>query len=186
MPVVSPSLPPPLPRGDPLTLTTPESGELTPEQTSALETARALIAAGVPVFVAFPDPGSDTGYRLPQAWQRAEPDPAWVDAWRPGMALCAVMGRGLDLIDLDPRNGGDFEALRTSGLLPTVLGQARTPSGGVHLFVASLGAGSHDNVLPGVDVKGGLPDGTSRGFAFIAPTVRVSKVDGQPGTYGWV
>lgn len=156
---------------------------LTAEQTEALEIARALVAAGIPVFTATPDPSSTTGYRLPPRWQQTRPDPAVVDAWQPGMALAVVMGQGLDLIDVDPRSGGDPAAL--NGSTPASYGAALTPSGGVHSFIRSLGVRSRDNVLPGIDVKAGDASGTGRGFAFIAPTVRVSKVTGEPTAYRW-
>lgn len=156
---------------------------ITDQERADLEVARALAAAGVPLFLAQPDPESKTGFRPPKHWERTEPDPTVVDRWRPGLALCAVMGCGLDLIDLDPRNGGNVNAL--DGALPDVWGRAATPSGGQHYFIRSLGAGSRDNVYPGIDVKGGTPDGTGRGFAFIAPTVRASAVTGERVAYQW-
>jgi P4 family phage/plasmid primase-like protien len=157
--------------------------ELTDEQRADLNVARELAAAGVPLFIAQPDANAKTGYRPPPRWEQTRADPAVVDAWRPGLALCAVMGHVLDLIDIDPRNGGDPAALRV--LLPRVYASAATPSGGRHLFVAALGCGSRDNVFPGIDVKSGAPDGTGRGFAFIAPTVRASVVTGELSPYRW-
>lgn len=156
---------------------------MTPEQTEALEAARALAAAGIPIFLGQPDPSSTTGYSLPSGWQHTTPDPAVVDAWQPGMALCLVTGHGLDLLDVDPHNGGDPAAL--NGSTPTSYGAALTPSGGVHSFVRSMGVRSRDSVLPGIDVKAGDTDGKGRGFAFIAPTVRVSKTTGVPTAYRW-
>ncbi|BEL07846.1 hypothetical protein Q0Z83_060370 [Actinoplanes sichuanensis] len=157
---------------------------MTPEEiAAALDVARRLATAGVPIFIAYPDATAKTGYRPPSRWEQTVPDPAVVDQWRPGLALCAVMGCGIDLIDFDPRNGGDPTAL--NGMTPQFLALAATPSGGAHGFIASLGVGSRDNVLPGVDVKGGAADGSSRGFAFIAPTVRVSAVTGEPIPYRW-
>ena len=150
----------------------------------ALETARSLAAAGVPVFVAYPHPDKPGDYLPRGRWQQTSPNPAYVDAWRPGLALCAVMGQGIDLVDIDPRNGGDTATL--AGLTPEVLGAAISPSGGYHLFVRSMGVRSRDGVLPGIDVKAGDPDGDGRGFAFIAPTVRISKTTGEPATYKWV
>ncbi len=73
----------------------------------------------------------------------------------------------------------------TEGVWPAVRGAASTPSGGTHEFVTSLSVGSRDGVLPGLDVKGGLPDDSSRGFAFIAPTVKRSKVTGEVAPYTW-
>jgi P4 family phage/plasmid primase-like protien len=156
---------------------------LTEQQQHALAVARSLAAAGIPVFVAAPDPTNNAGFALPNAWQQTTPDPTAVDHWRPGMALCALMGCGLDLIDVDTRNGGDIAALGNE--LPVVLASATTPSGGTHHFIRSLGVGSRDGILPGIDLKGGRPDGHGRGFAFIAPTVRPSKTTGELAGYRW-
>src|SRR4051794_15733087 len=114
------------------------------QTTAALEVARGLARAGVPVFVAPADNTAPVGFRLPRGWQNLNPDPAAVDQWRPGMALCAVMGRGIDIVDLDPRSGGDVNDLGVA--MPTRYGLAATPSGGVHLFVAQLGVGSRDKI----------------------------------------
>lgn len=162
-----------------MTVSTP----LTPQQLADLEVARSLAAAGVPIFLALPDQDSKAGFSLPRGWEQTTPDPSVVDRWRPGMALCAVMGCGLDLLDVDPRNGGGLAAIDVP--VPNSYGVALTPSGGVHSFVASMGVGSRDAVFDGVDVKGGMPDGSSRGFAFLAPTVRPSKVTGEPAAYRW-
>jgi hypothetical protein len=155
--------------------------DLSDYQNTSLRYALVLVRAGVPVFLARPDARRPTGYAEPAGWQRATPRESVVYAWRPGMALCAVMGHALDLIDLDPRSGGE---LPTLGSISTVA-TADTPSDGRHLFVAPLGLASRDGVWPGVDYKGGAPDGSGRGYAFIAPTLRVSKVDGTPRPYYW-
>lgn len=154
------------------------------EISAALGIARQLVYAGVPVFVAAPDPSKPTGFALPTGWQQTRPDPGVIDLWRPGYALGAVMGCGLDLLDLDARSGADLSTLGCP--LPTSYGVATTPSGGVHSFIRSLWIRERDNVAPGIDVKSGLPDGKGRGFAFIAPTVRASKVTGQPTAYRWI
>lgn len=161
-----------------------ETVTTTPDVAGALEVARQLARAGVPVFTARPNPAKPVGFDLPEGWQQTAPDPAAVDAWRPGMALCAVMGRGIDLVDVDPRNGGDLATLEVPGLTHYAL--AATPSGGLHLFVAPLGERSLDKVAPGIDVKAGAPDGEGRGFAFLAPTVKPSKVTGELAAYRWV
>jgi P4 family phage/plasmid primase-like protien len=157
---------------------------VTPDIAAALGVARQLATAGIPLFLAQPDSTNKTGYGLPPRWQQTVADPAVVDLWRPGLALCALMGCGLDLVDIDPRNGGDPAAL--NGMMPNAYAIAATPSGGMHVFVASLGTGSRDNIMPGIDVKGGLPSGAGRGLAFIAPTVRASVVTGEPTMYQWV
>ena len=150
---------------------------------AALEIARSLARAGIPVFAAPPD-DSPVGFRLPYKWQQIEPDPARVDAWQPGWALCAVMGRGLDLVDLDLYAGADMPKL--DGLMPHAYAGASTASGGLHLFVASMGVRSKNALFKGIDIKAGDEKGRGRGFAFIAPTVKTSKATGQPGTYYWV
>jgi len=161
---------------------------MTPEEKSGLEWARWLAANGIPIFLARPAHDGDAenfrkiGFVLPAEWNRTRPDPAVLDRWQPGMAVAAVMGCGLDLLDVDPRSGG---ALPAGFPVPRVHLGALTPGGGAHAFVTSMGVGSRDGVFPGVDVKGGLPDGTSRGFAFIAPTVKPSH-GSEPRPYRWV
>lgn len=159
-----------------------QAPQLTDTQRAALDAARTLARAGVPLFLARPDETSTIGFSLPSGWQHTTADPAVVDAWSPGMALCAVMGVAVDLLDVDPRNGGDVGRLAQ---VPRSYAVATTPSGGLHSFIAPLGVGSRDGVLPGVDVKGGRPDGSSRGFAFLAPTVKASKETGEPVAYAW-
>lgn len=163
----------------------------------ALAHARHLAEHGVPLFLAKPamengewNPTgghNGCGYWLPKGWQDAEPDPRVVDRWKPGMALCAVMGHAVDGFDVDPGKGGadSAEALELLGQRPRSYGQASTPSGGTHDLIAPLRVGSHDGIRPGVDLKGGRPDGTGRGFLFIAPTVKLSKATGELAAYRW-
>jgi hypothetical protein len=168
---------------------------VTPDEQDGLAVACKLAAAGVPIFLARPvmsgwqwNPAGGTngcGYWLPKAWQQTEANGAWISHWRPGYALGAVMGHRLDLLDIDPRNGGDLSRVELAEQWPKVYGSAATPSGGRHDFIAPLGAGSRDGLRDGLDIKGGLPDGTSRGFAFIAPTVKLSKTTGELSAYRW-
>lgn len=180
---------------------------LTPEEREAIRISRELIAGGIPVFAAAPaldaagnwDPNGGTGgcgYHLPSNWQKTVPTDKWLNpnapgfenkAWRPGWALGAVMGHGLDLLDVDPRNGGDRtrDGLLQAGMWPRVYGAATTPSGGTHEFIATLNVRSLDGVRPGLDVKAGNEDGLGRGFAWIAPTVKASKVTGELIAYRW-
>src|ERR1019366_2713367 len=38
------------------------------------------------------------------------------------------------------------------------------------------------SIMPGIDLKGGFPDGSSRGFVFLPPTIRpVKGLDGEGG-----
>lgn len=167
------------------------------EQVQALDVARYLAESGVPIFLARPalvggqwqptGGTGGTGYWLPGGWQQTQPDPAALDVWRPGMAVCAVMGHVVDGADVDPRHGGQetFSGLQGAGMWPQSYGRQETPSGGFHELVARLDVASRDNVRPGLDVKAGLDDGTGRGFLFLAPTVKRSKSTGQVGAYRW-
>jgi P4 family phage/plasmid primase-like protien len=172
---------------------------LTPDQAYALDIAKQLTLCGIPVFVAPADPSKPTGFRLPTKWQETPPDITIVERWQPGDALCAVMGHGLDLIDIDPRGAGpnpiDALVAALGGQFPTTYGTAATPSGGAHAFIRSIGIGSRDAVLPGVDIKagvlglttsGGARKWSGSGFAFIAPTVKASKVTGELVPYRWI
>jgi hypothetical protein len=152
----------------------------------ALDIARSLIEAGIPVFVAGPD-DSPLGFKLPTGWQTSRPTLDVLNRWKPGKALCALGGVGADFLDVDPRNGGkDGQAdLVASGAWPATFGRQRTPSGGTHDVIVPLGVGK-GKPAKGVDLQGGCADGTGRGFAFIAPTVRISKVTGEPTPYVWL
>lgn len=166
------------------------------EQNTALKIARQLAKSGVPIFVAKPamhdgkwDPiggHKNSGYWLPRGWNTLDSvhgQLARLRAYRPGDALCAVMGWALDVIDIDPRNGGTESAQKLPQV--EVFGVASTPNGGEHRFIRSMNVASRDNVLPGVDVKAGTSAGKGRGFAWIAPTVRLNKVTGEPVAYVW-
>jgi hypothetical protein len=198
--------PPPEIDEDPTTINiiAPDQGpndaiDSTSAEATALSVARDLINAGIPVFVAKPALDKDgnwnpkgghngCGYWLPKEWQKTEPDLHKLDDYRPGKALGMVCGHKVDGLDFDPRNGGDESrtALDVEGTMPRVYGRAATPSGGTHELVAPLGVHSLDNkVLPGLDVKSGAADGKGRGFLFIAPTKKRSKVDGTIGQYRW-
>jgi hypothetical protein len=150
-------------------------------QRFALETARHLASNGAPIFLARPD-DSPLGFRLPKDWQHTRPDPTVADRWSPGDALCMVTGVLVDVIDVDPRNGGDLTVL--DGFLPHTYGTAATPSGGTHLLIACLGV-AKGKPFKGVDLQAGTPEGEGRGFVFIAPTVRPSRVTGEIRPYTW-
>lgn len=154
------------------------------EVTDALATARYLIESGMPGFVAPPaadgNGSGGTGFLLPGDWQHTVADPAVVDRWRPGWALCLVTGVVADVVDVDPRNGGTLDGLA----LPRSYGRASTPSGGTHDLIAPLGVRSRNGVLPGVDLKAGV-DGAGHGFVFAAPTAKRDKRTGELGVYRW-
>lgn len=167
-------------------ITTPE------EITHALDVARRLIRAGVPVFAAEPDPNNPGSYRLPKHWEKTVPSEVWLDEkWKEGWGLAAVGGHAADFLDSDPRNGGDHsvERLREEGDFPLTFGRQATPSGGDHWVVAPTGERKSTGFMPGLDLQSGAEDGQGRGFVWIAPTVRRSKDPadmGQLRAYRWV
>jgi AAA domain/Bifunctional DNA primase/polymerase, N-terminal len=156
---------------------------------NALIAAHALTEMGVPVFRGrlLPDGNPDPKDARWRGWQNAKPSHRTVDLWKPGEALCAVTGHAFDVLDYDPRNGGQLSFKRLSNELgddgPEIYWTVYTPSGGQHLYIAPLSIGKHTGFLPGLDLQGGKGDGTSRGFVFIPPTVRPSKVTGERSPY---
>jgi hypothetical protein len=158
----------------------------------ALEIAKLMAIVGIPIFTALPDSqgitesGRLTGFTLPKFWQQMRPNKHHVSHWRPGMALCAVGGHLCDFLDTDPRNGGDQaweEELRIRGMLPRNYGRALTPSGGTHDLIAPLRMPKAKR--DGIDYQGGSVGGNGRGFIFLSPTVRRSKVTGELVMYEW-
>jgi hypothetical protein len=74
------------------------------------------------------------------------------------MALCGNTGGNLAVVDVDPRNGGDIEAVRKllDELGVRVFADVITPSGGRHFYVAScldLPTAHSIPDLPGVDLQ---------------------------------
>lgn len=162
----------------------------TPEAQEALEIARQLILAGVPVFAA--PPGDKPGtYQLPTHWEKTIPSMVNLEKWRPGWALAAVGGHAVDFLDNDPRNGGDLSMMevQAAGHMPMIFGHQATPSGGDHWIIAPTGERKSTGFMPGLDLQSGAPDGQGRGFVYIAPTVRPSKDPADNGAlkaYRWV
>ena len=162
---------------------------LTPDALDrAVKDAHYLVDLGVPVFAGRlnrngdPDTLHDPRWKN---WQATVPSHAKINRFRQGEALCAVTGVSYDVLDYDPRNGGELSLKQLDRDLgsdgPSKFWEVKTPSGGRHLWIATLGIGSKPGFMPGLDLKGGLPDGTSRGFVFIPPTMRPSKDPGNSG-----
>lgn len=130
-----------------------------------LASTRALIDAGAPVFVV---PPGGAEFRLPTGWQRTLPDPAVLEAWQPGWAVCLVTGHVVDVVDVDVKNGADVDEqrdrLRACGV--PVVGEVCTPSGGAHFYVPAAGLPKGANRKAGVDFQG------RNAFVFMPPTLR--------------
>jgi hypothetical protein len=163
--------------------------ELSPEQADAIQIAHDLVDMGVPIFTAFPN--TLTGdFLYPDGWQHKKPSHQAVERWAPGMAMCMVTGVVFDVLDVDPRNGGDegVAELYNFAAVPRAYGRAYTPSHGQHHLIRRTGL-RKGRPAKGVDLQAGDRQGEGRGFVFIAPTVRVAKYGphtGQPVPYRWV
>lgn len=161
------------------------------EASHDLSIAERLAKLGVPLFIAAVDEHGKP--HPPAGWQKTQPGEASLKAirlWQPGMALCAVQGVVTDVLDRDPQNGGDWASLTTSlaqheGDDTPTIALTRTPSGGEHAWVWTLGLRKQQSVVTGIDYQAGAPDGSGRGFVFIPPTVRPSKITGEPHPYVW-
>jgi len=158
-------------------------------QIEGLRIAHLLVDLGCPVFPAAPDSLRPGEFLYPSAWQTWKPNHSAVDRWRPGWALAMVTGVVFDVLDIDPRNGGDegFAELLAAGAWPESYGNADTPSNGSHHLIARTNL-AKGKPAKGVDLQAGDDRGEGRGFIFIAPTVRVSRFgpnQGQPVEYRW-
>lgn len=163
--------------------------DLSPDQAEAIRIAHELVDAGVPIFSA--PPHSSGEFALPDSWPTFRPNHVQVERWRPGWALALVTGVVVDVLDIDPRNGGDegWTELEEARAVPITWGEARTPSEGRHLIIARTHLAKTSKAAKGVDLQAGADDGSGRGFVYIAPTVRVSKygaLAGKPVAYCWV
>src|SRR3954466_10259704 len=110
----------------------------------ALNIARQLIGAGIPVFAAPPCPAAHGGectrpghngseeYDLPPKWQQTVPSEVWLERGQPGWGLAAVGGHVADFLDVDGHRDGytGMQELEDAGHWPRIFGVAETPSGG--------------------------------------------------------
>lgn len=141
-----------------------------------LDLAREFISHGVPVFIAKPVPLNWTGrteFFYPDNWQTLNASESHLEGWKPNYAVCAVTGIEFDVLDIDPRNGGDIieQTLRANEMMPPPRGSVNTPSGGRHYYIKRTGFRKH-TPWQGVDLQAGHSGGHGRGFVFIPPTRR--------------
>jgi hypothetical protein len=157
--------------------------DFTPSQIEGLCIAHNLVDMGVPVFSAPPNSSRPGEFHYPSQWQHFKPNHVQVDRWRPGWALAMVCGVVFDVIDVDPRDGGDIDQIPW----PRHYGLARTPSAGEHYLIGRTHL-AKCKPAKGIDLQAGDDHGEGRGFIFIAPTVRVSRFGqyaGEPVEYRW-
>ena len=138
---------------------------------------RSNIGRLAPIFVATPSLNGSEFLR-PKGWQLLDRDGnrERLKVWQDGLAVCAVMGERVAVVDVDPRNGGDIEQVRTllAELGVTVFGEVATPGLGRHFYVHGHRDLPHCNNLvgfPGVDVQ-------SHGSNVFLPGTQRPKYDG--------
>jgi putative DNA primase/helicase len=150
-------------------------------QLADLTIARAMIQAGIPIFIAARNHG-DKGreFHLPKAWQETRPNPGVIDRWKPGMALCAVTGIITDVLDTDLQNGGVESRNSLTEMWPRVYGTVNTPSGGTHDYITRTHL-PKGILATGIDLQAGDDKGQGRGFVYLPPTKRVAKAGPQKG-----
>ena len=130
---------------------------------------------GAPLFVLdYLPPGAPVEnliknlYRAPAGWPRltADGNDGRLAKAAPGCAYGMVCGHVFDVIDVDPRNGGDvsLRELVKTNTIPLVRWVVKTPAGGWHIYVDPLHLGKHPGFMPGIDLQ------ADASFVFIPPT----------------
>ncbi|MFZ9416970.1 MAG: bifunctional DNA primase/polymerase, partial [Alphaproteobacteria bacterium] len=101
--------------------------------------------------------------------------------WRrfPAAGVCVATGRGLVVVDIDPRHGGDqtlSDLLGKNDPLPPTP-TVRTGSGGTHIYFRTSEAGwkNRANILPGIDIR------TDGGQVVAPPSIHPDT--GEPYTW---
>jgi hypothetical protein len=117
---------------------------------STLDIALDLAARGVPIFPCNLDKTPAT----PHGFKDATTDPARIGEWwtkNPAALLAMPTGEisGVDVIDEDPRNGGDLDML---GPLPMLV-VAQSRSGGRHIFTKHRRGNRSGKLADGIDLK---------------------------------
>lgn len=138
-----------------------------------LSIPRALARMGVPVWHA---KLNRAGGPVRDSWQKIEASASAQELreYRPGMAMCATAGVVFDVIDRDPKNDPQsrswnrfLSALGDDGL--DYFLKIRTPSGGEHYYIPTLGLGRKYNPIPGFP---GVDLQAENSLVFLPPTVR--------------
>jgi Bifunctional DNA primase/polymerase, N-terminal len=120
-----------------------------------------LDALGCPIWYDLRDPRATREFRRRKGWQDADANfnsSRWA-GFEVGDCLCVNTGKRIVVVDVDPRNGGDIDAVRTWldrwGI--RIFAEVITPSGGRHFYIAgSPGLTTvHGRLpgLPGVDLQ---------------------------------
>ena len=83
---------------------------------------------------------NDPEFVRPRGWPSltAEGNQNRIGEFRCYKALCAICGKPIAVVDVDPRNGGDIEKVRAllDELKVRIFAEVDTPSGGKHFYIA--------------------------------------------------
>lgn len=97
---------------------------------------------------------------IPEWQKRATTDLAVIEREWPadatGVGIATGAGSGIDVIDVDSRNGGEESLDRLEAEIgePPQTATVRTPGGGYHLLFKSCGLKTGANLRPGIDTRG--------------------------------
>jgi predicted P-loop ATPase len=145
-----------------------------PRHETPLEAALRLAASGLPVFPC----RQDKRPACPRGFKDASCDPATIRAlWRnyPGPLIGVPTGEasGRDILDIDPRHGGEEWEARHRESMPTTPIHETTSGGRHYVFAHAPGVrNSAGQIAPGVDVRG---DG---GYAIWPPSIGYTVIVG--------
>ena len=146
--------------------------------TRDIRALQSLQAAGVPVFTCelVMVRGEESGF--PKGWTTTTPADYDLRRTRQGSAFGVVTGQVVDVIDIDPRNGGEEGAVADvlMEVAAPVVASVRTPSGGAHFYIPSTG-------LTGLRMPPGI-DYLAEGHMAFAPPTQRPKYLGKP--YRWM
>ena len=99
-----------------------------------------LIALGVPIGVLSPaNPKFHSGEFRFDGRRLSESSCQVLRRFRRGCAIIMQTGHGIDVIDVDPRNGGSFTFAALSNNVGDIVAHVESPGGGFHLYIASSG-----------------------------------------------
>ena len=108
---------------------------------------------------------NDPEFVRPKGWPKltGAGNQARIAEFRYHNALCAICGKPVAVVDVDPRNGGDIEKVRAllARLKVRIFAEVTTPGGGKHFYVAghedlpstSWKNGDELAAFPGVDIQ---------------------------------
>ena len=117
------------------------------------EYLKCLVQADTPICAMSPHTGVESKDEFNFSTSKdMRPSLSRINNWQLGYALFAKTGVKVDVIDIDPRNGGWETFDKIKNLLPNYFAKIQTPGGGLHFAVPSISADSKS--FHGIDYLG--------------------------------